>query len=283
MARPLRIEFPGAVYHVTTRGNAKQAIFLDNGDRRAFLKIMGRALTAYNGICHAYCLMGNHYHLLLETPEANLSQIMKQINGVYTQRFNHIHQRGGHLFQGRFKSIVVDRDAYLAELCRYIALNPVRGGLVNTPGDYGWSSYNATVGTTDPPDWLHVDWLLRQFAETRRQARDEFRRFVLAGISAEPPWRDLTHKSILGGKTFMAKILPHLRDKEALKEIPVVERLAHRPSLDDIFEAAGTDKNARNQAMTKAHFDYGYKQQEIARHLGLHYTTVSNILRKTLK
>lgn len=131
MARPLRLEFPGAIYHVTSRGNARNAIFLDDEDRVLFLACLGAVVTRFGWWCHAYCLMDNHYHLLIETPEGDLSRGMRQLNGVYTQRFNRRHGRAGHVFQGRFKAIVVDRDSYLLELCRYVVLNPIRAGMVS--------------------------------------------------------------------------------------------------------------------------------------------------------
>lgn len=130
MARPLRLEFPGAIYHVTARGNARNAIFLDDEDRALFLGGLGEVVTRFGWLCHAYCLMDNHYHLLIETPEGNLSLGMRQLNGIYTQRFNQRHGCVGHVFQGRFKAIVVDRDSYLLELCQYAVLNPIRAGMV---------------------------------------------------------------------------------------------------------------------------------------------------------
>ena len=128
MTRPLRLEFPGALYHVTARGNARQGIYLDDQDRHLFLSVLSEVVGRFAWICHAYCLMDNHYHLLIETPQANLSLGMRQLNGVYTQRLNRRHARAGHVFQGRFKAILVERDAYLLKLARYIVLNPLRAG-----------------------------------------------------------------------------------------------------------------------------------------------------------
>src|SRR5207247_381934 len=146
MARPLRLSYPGALYHVTARGNARQAIYTDDADRQMFLLVLEDVETRYHWLCHAYCLMDNHYHLLLETPQGNLSAGMRQVNGVYTQRFNRRHGRVGHIFQGRFKAILVERESYLLELCRYLVLNPVRAGIVRQPERYRWSSYRATAG-----------------------------------------------------------------------------------------------------------------------------------------
>jgi putative transposase len=136
VARPLRIEFPGALYHVTSRGNAREAIVRDDADRQMWLAVLGEVLSRGHWLCHAYCLMDNHYHLLVETPEADLSYGMRQLNGVYTQRFNRQHGRVGHVFQGRFKAILVERDSYLLELSRYIVLNPVRARMVTHPKRY---------------------------------------------------------------------------------------------------------------------------------------------------
>ena len=145
MARPLRIEYPGAVYHVTSRGNARESIFLEDTDRQIFLEVLEAVVGKYNWLCHAYCLMDNHYHILVETPDPNLSLGMRQLNGVYTQGFNRRHNRVGHVFQGRYKSILVEKNEHLLELCRYIVLNPVRAGLVSNPGKGDWSSYRSTA------------------------------------------------------------------------------------------------------------------------------------------
>jgi putative transposase len=141
MARPIRIEYPGAVYHVTARGNARMDIFVEDAARMGFLEILEDVIKRFNWLYHSYCLMGNHYHLLLETIDGNLSAGMRYINGVYTQYFNHRHDRVGHVFQGRFKAILVEKERYLLELCRYVVLNPVRAGMVKLPEEYGWSSY----------------------------------------------------------------------------------------------------------------------------------------------
>lgn len=136
MARPLRAEYPGAIYHITSRGNARQPIFEDDEDRKAFQVLLESLVSRYNWLCHAYCLMDNHYHLLVETPDGNLSEGMRQLNGIYTQSFNGRHGRVGHVFQGRFKAILVGRENYLLELCRYVVLNPIRAGIVRSPGRY---------------------------------------------------------------------------------------------------------------------------------------------------
>ena len=153
MSRPLRIQFPGALYHLTSRGNRQEDIYLGNFDRERFLVVLAEVCNRFNWGCHSYCLMSNHYHLLIETPEGNLSQGMRQLNGVYTQCFNRRHKRVGHVFQGRYKSILVQENSYLLELARYIVLNPVRANMVGCPSDWPWSSYRATAGLCrNPPD-----------------------------------------------------------------------------------------------------------------------------------
>lgn len=143
MARPLRIEYPGALYHLTSRGNARASIYADDRDRRRFLDVLGEVVESYRWCCHAYCLMPNHYHLVVDTPLANLSRGMRQLNGLYTQRYNRRHSRVGHVFQGRFKGILVERESHMLELARYVVLNPVRAGIVGAPEDYAWSSLRA--------------------------------------------------------------------------------------------------------------------------------------------
>ena len=148
MTRPLRIEYPNAVYHVTSRGNARNKIFLGDQDRENFLAVLDAVVKRYNWLCHAYCLMDNHYHLMIETPDANLSRGMRQLNGVYTQKYNWWHSKTGHIFQGRYKAILVEKENYLLELCRYVVLNPVRANMVDKPEEWKWSSYGATAGLT---------------------------------------------------------------------------------------------------------------------------------------
>jgi REP element-mobilizing transposase RayT len=159
MTRPLRIEFKGAVYHITSRGNARQAIFLDEKDFFVFLNLLCRVVKRYHFILHTYCLMNNHYHLLIETPYGNLSKGMRQLNGLYTQQFNQRHKRVGHLLQSRYQAILVDKDNYLLELYRYMVLNPVRAKIVKDPKDWRWSTYRSTTGHKGIP-CLTTDWIL---------------------------------------------------------------------------------------------------------------------------
>lgn len=279
MARPLRIEFPGAIYHVTSRGNALLAIYEDDQDRHSFLKALQEVIERYNWICHAYCLMDNHYHLLIETPEGNLSKGMRQLNGVYTQRFNRSHGRVGHVFQGRFKAILLDRESYLLELCRYVVLNPVRTGTLSFPEKYRWSSYRATAGLEKPPPFLTVDWVLSQFGRHRHQAERKYWEFVKAGMDQPSPWDKLQGQLILGSEDSLVKMKSLLGGKAALTEIPRAQRFALRPPLVMALPSGKLkDKEKRNKAVRDAHFRHGYSFIEIARHLGFHYTTISKIV-----
>lgn len=280
MSRPLRIEFPGAVYHITARGNARNDIFINDNDRQAFIATLGWVVERFGWICHAYCLMDNHFHLLIETPQANLSAGMRQLNGVYTQRFNHRHRRVGHLFQGRFKAILVEKDSYLLELCRYIVLNPVRAHRVSSVGQYLWSSYLATLGTAPVPAGLTIDWVLAQFAKTRSVARKHYAAFVAEGIDKASPWSALQGQTLLGSDAFIKQITPHLQEKASAHAVPKRQRLIHRPTLQQIFSAV-KNKADRNYAMMQAHVDHGYTQAEIATTLALHFSTVSRVIQAT--
>ena len=163
MARPLRICYPGAFYHVTSRGNEQKKVFKSRTDREKFLEYLDSASIRYGAVIHVYCLMDNHYHLFLETPSGNLPQIMRHINGAYTTYFNVKRERSGHLFQGRYKAILVDADEYAKELSRYIHLNPVRANIVKRPELYEWSSFQAYIGEKESPGWLNRDIILRLF------------------------------------------------------------------------------------------------------------------------
>ena len=280
MARQLRLEFPGAIYHVTSRGNAQNPIFLDEEDRALFLASLGEAVERFGWLCHAYCLMDNHYHLLIETPDGNLSLGMRQLNGVYTQRFNRRHGRVGHVFQGRFKAIVVERDSYLLELCRYVVLNPLRAGMVTQIEDHAWSSYPTTMGLTKYPSWLETDWLLSQFAKTRAVARRRYAAFMAEGQGLLSPWSAVKGQALLGSEAFVEKMRPLLECASDLKEIPRTQRLLHRPSLESLFtNTVQGDKALRNGAIRKAFLGYGYSMAGIARHVGVHYSTVSKVIK----
>jgi putative transposase len=280
MARPLRIEYPGALYHITSRGNGRQEIFKDDEDRETLLDILASTIKRYNWLCHAYCLMDTHYHLIVETPEANLSSGMRQLNGVYTQRYNRRHKVLGHLFQGRYKAILVEKENYLLELCRYVMLNPVRAEMVRRPEDWRWSSYAATAGMKKGLGYMKVNWILSQFGDENKEAEEQYKKFVMAGINGDSPWQDLEGQVLLGGEDFKNKLRGLLKEKGKIREIPKNQRYLGRPKLEEVFGVNNLDRKKRNEKMHTAHVKYGYKFKEIAEYLRIHYTTISKALKE---
>ena len=278
MARPLRLEFEGALYHLTSRGNARERIFLDNEDRVRFLGIFADVVERFGWICHAYCLMGNHYHLLVETPGVNLSRGMQLLNGVYTQWFNRRHRRAGHLFQGRFKAILVEKESHLLELARYVVLNPVRAKMVRSARDWPWTSYRATAGQAEVPEFLVVDWILLQFDPDRERAAHAYRRFVQQGRSASV-WEELQGGAFLGADGFLDHLRPLLKEKPLDPEYRKRERFAARPSLKELF-ADVSDKATRNERIHQAVRIHRYKLGEVADFVGLFYSTISTITKR---
>lgn len=280
MARPLRIEFPGALYHITSRGDRQEAIYEDDEDRRAYLEVLGDVVERFAWLCYAYCLMGNHYHLVIETLEGNLAKGMRHLNGVYTQLSNRRHGRVGHLFQGRYKAILIDKDAYWLEVSRYVVLNPVRAGMAKEPGGWPWSSYNATVGTKSPPSWLKVDVLLEQFGQKRSVARRRYKSFVDEGVGRESLWSELNRQIYLGDDRFVMRAQAKLDDGKALDvNIPRGQRRGPAPTLKAI---AARHKN-RNRAMVEAYETGEYSYQRIGKYFGVHFTTVGRIIRAERK
>ncbi|MBI5374640.1 MAG: transposase [Candidatus Schekmanbacteria bacterium] len=283
MARPLRIQYSGALYHVTTRGNDKNHIFIDEVDRQIFFSALSVAVKRYNWICHAYCLMDNHYHLLIETPDANLSRGMKHLNGVYTQAFNKLHNRVGHVFQGRYKAVLVDKETHFLAVARYIVLNPVRAGSVKYPGEWKWSSFNATAGYEVPASFLITSFILSHFGENIKTACDEYLEFVKAGLNVESIWGKLRGQILLGSDDFTEKFISQVKDHKAIAEIPGVQRYIGRPTLEKLFDRKTLrDRIERNRRIMEALDNYGYSQKEIADYLHMHYSTISRLINETI-
>ena len=274
MARPLRIEFDGALYHVTARGNARADIFLDNKDYRAFVKNLGRVCERFGWRVWAWCLMTNHYHLLVETLRPTLSKGMREINGVYTQGFNRRHGRVGHILQGRYKAVLVQKDTHLLELSRYVVLNPVRAGMTETAEDWPWSSYGAVMGKSPAPDWLAVADTLRLFHIQRGPARRAFARFVAEGLHADDPFDEMPRANFLGSESFVEAILDRFDRVSISTEIP--RKLRPAKSLQQIAREAAD----RDEAITNAYRTGAYTLTEIARHFGIHQSTASRIARR---
>jgi putative transposase len=276
MARARRIEYPGALHHVTAWGNARADIYLDERDRRDFLSLLGDVTRRFGWTCHAWCLMNDHYHLMIETADANLGRGMRQLNGVYTQRFNRAHGRVGHVFQGRYKAFLVERGPYWLELARHVVLNPVRAKLVTTAGDWSWSSYRSTVGlapaTQGVPDPVSPVWVLRQLAGEDRLARAAYRRFVDEGKERPvDPLREIRAGGILGGEDFLDELNRRFGDEADTR----LGRGRSRPSI-----AAICDRERDQGAwMTLAHDRHGYTLAEIGATVHLHYSSVSKIIK----
>jgi len=275
MARPPRLEFSGALYHITSRGDRQEAIYEDDADRKAYLAVLERVCKTHNWVCHAYCLMSNHYHLLIETPDANLSKGMRQLNGIYTQTFNRAHERAGHLFQGRYKAILVEKDNYLLELSRYIVLNPVRAGMVRSVKNWAWSSYRATVGQVRKPDYLEVEWILSGLAKRKSLAIERYKQYVSEGKGQPSPWSLLRNQVYLGGDQFVEKMQSLMDGNKELSEVPMSQRRA-MPKALSYYERMGPD---RNSAISRAYQSGAYTLKEIGDHFGLHYSTVSGIIK----
>ena len=275
MARPLRLEFAGALYHVTARGDGREDIYRADGDRRLFLDVLAEVWERCNWTVHAYCLMTNHYHLLVETPGANLAKGMRQLNGVYTQRFNRTYERVGHVFQGRYKAILVQKETYLLELARYVVLNPVRARMVRRAGDWPWSSYRAMVGEAAAPEWLQTRGILAAFGETEAEAVAHYVRFVAEGKGQPAPWERLQHQVFLGSDAFveaMRRKVPAGRD---LREVPQAKV---RPPAKPLAEYARKHPQ-RDHAIIAAYASGGYTMQDVGDYFGLHYSRVSKIVR----
>jgi REP element-mobilizing transposase RayT len=279
MARPLRIEFPGALYHVTSRGDNKCTIFSSNKDREKFLSIYSEICTRLQWVTYAWCLMGNHFHLVVETPEPNLSEGMQVLNGTYTQYVNRVHSRTGHLFQGRFHSILVDRNTYLLEVIRYVLLNPVRAGLATSPQDWPWSSFRATVGLEDSPDWLGRAFALDAVAQcsgTLEQKQAFFAAYVESGIQdSRSPMENLKQQIYLGDDLFVTQAQEKILSDTSLSGIV---REQKRPPLEFLEDFDRTYPD-RKEAMARAYLSGQFNQTEISRFFGVHPSSVCKAVR----
>lgn len=277
VARPLRIEYPGAFYHVTARGNEKKDIFKSRKDREKFLAYLESATQRYGAVIHAYCLMSNHYHLLLETPHGNLSQIMKHINSSYTTYYNVKRKRAGHLLQGRYKAILIEADEYLCELSRYMHLNPLRAGMVEKPEDYPWMSYRCYTEHAAAPAWLTTGFILGHFSTQEAAARKKYRHFVHDLIKQEysSPLQGTVASTILGSAEFVSEIQEqHLSDSKRDRDLPALRELTGRPSLSEIVQTVRNAFPEDDRLATKAgiflcHRYSGRKLKDIGELFGL--------------
>lgn len=289
MGRPLRIEYPGAYYHVTTRGNARKDVFKSQRDRERFLSYFESAVNRYGAIIHAYCLMGNHYHLLIETPCGNLSQIMQHINGAYTNYYNTKRKRSGHLFQGRYKAILIEADEYATELSRYIHLNPVRAGIVKTPEGYAWSSYRDYIGEGKALEWLKTAFVLGYFGKKTSEAEREYRKFVedLQGKEYESPLNAAVAATMLGCVEFVQEITEkHIDGKQADRDLPALRTLSKRPTMDSIIQGVQGIEPARlaeKMGIYLCHKYSGAKLKEIGERFGIGQSAVTQVSRRFVR
>ena len=284
MSRPLRIEFPGATYHVTSRGDRREAIYRDDADRHSQLQVIAQAMDRFDAQVLAYCLMGNHFHLVLHTRAGNLSRLMRHVNGVYTQRFNHRHGVVGHLFQGRFKAILVDRDAYLLALSRYVERNPVAAGMVDAAAAWPWSSHRAHAGLQPSPDWLDTDGLHGHLlgkpavsAADRRRASRLYQALVAqAEVGDSTFWqRALRGQMFLGDQAFAQRMQAQVgADRHVSVEIPKVQRQVQRTWSQCLAACAGV----RNQALAMGYRESGLTMTALALHAGLSVSHVSRVI-----
>ena len=276
MVRPLRLEYAGAIYHVTSRGDRREPICENNDDRKSWLETLASVCERFNWRVHAYCLMDNHYHLVVETIDGNLSKGMRQLNGVYTQHYNRSHNRAGHVFQGRYKAVHVDKEAYLLELSRYVVLNPVRAGMVDQVADWAWSSYLGMIGRHPCPEWFETDWLLSHFGQQRRRATRRYIDYVRAGIGLPSIWENLQKQIFLGGENFINQHLSVIDEKASLEDIPVQQKTALAKPIG-FYQERYPDNN---RAIKQAFLSGGHTLKEIGDHFGKHYSTISRIVNK---
>jgi putative transposase len=282
MARPLRIEFPEALYHVTARGAEKKSIFEEKDDKLTLLKRVTAVNERYGFIFYAYCIMDNHYHLLLETPLGNLSRGMQNLNSTYAQWYNKRHDRCGPLFQGRFSSYLIEKDNYLLAAARYIVLNPVKAGITGNAMSYAWSSFHYMMGKRGCPKFLDVSTILEYFSQNPTTAHRLFRSYVGQGLEEDEP--DYLEKGpVRGSAPFMDTVEEKVAasGKASKKEISRKERFFNRPALSSLFSEPGDRhlKEIRNIKIGAAFLQYGYSQKEIGDFLGLDNSTICHIVR----
>mgnify|MGYP002279392610 CR=1 FL=1 len=276
MSRPLRIEFSGAFYHVTSRGDRREDIYLTEGNRKDFLNVLEHVHERFNWFVHAYCLMDNHYHIVLETADENLSKGMRQLNGVYTQYYNRKHDRVGHVFQGRFKGILVERDEYLLELARYVVLNPLRAKMIKNIKDWKWSSYKAMISKVVTPPWLETDWILGQFSRQRKRAIEKYINFVREGVGLPSIWQNLQNQIFLATEEYINKQQKQINKKATLNEVPRLQKRKVPKSLK-YYDHQFKD---RKKAIVSAYLSGAYTLKAIGEYFGKHYSTISRIVKE---
>lgn len=296
MARPLRLEHENAIWHLTARGNEQRDIFRDDVDRERFLVMLGEAVIRFGWRLMAWVLMSNHYHLVVQTPQPNLSRGMHWLNGRYAQWFNRRHDRHGHLFQGRFHGVLVEKENYLLTVARYVVLNPVRAKMVETAADWRWSSYRQTAGFEMPAPWLAAEDLLESFGGANQHGCDEYVQFVAGGDQQPSPWNDLVGQIYLGSADWIKQIgdriasaprsAEHSRQqlrpgRPAMIDIVAVVAETVHSTVDQLLSPARGASTAKSVAAFIAFEDGLYRQSDIGAALGIRgRSTVSSAVRR---
>ncbi len=293
MSRQLRIEYPGAFYHITSRGNEKQPVFRTDDDRYYFFKCLRDAYDKFGSVIHVYCLMDNHYHLLIETPMGNLSAVMHLVNTTYTVYFNKTHERVGHLFQGRFKSILVQAESYAHELGPYIHLNPVRAELVDYPEQWPWSNYRAYLGDGDRETWTSTSLVLSTFAADPAEARRRYVEYVMRLAAARPrnPLDAATASGILGDPEFVERIRQKClseKPEEKERDLPQLRRLRPKPQIKEVLEFVSMSLGPKNRLSRNAsifiiHKNTDYRLREIGEFFKLSPSAITDACRQFRK
>ena len=282
MARPLRIEYPGAYYHVMNRGQSRRNIFIEDKGRQSFLDLLGDIARLWKVKIYAYCLMDNHYHLLLSTPAGGLSRSMRHLDGIYTQKFNRVHHRDGPLFRGRYKAILIDAEEYFLSVVRYIHQNPLSAGVVSDIDQYRWSSHWGYLSKKQCPDWLDtrsgLSWIggLKEYQGFMHEEIEE---------EIEEFYRGPYQKPVLGSKEFIGRVKERLGAKARVEEGKPESRRLFSPGLDDIVQATareygkgveelkrrkrGEENEARMVAIYLGRHLGGHKHEEIGQAVGL--------------
>lgn len=295
MGRPIRVEYSAALYHITSRGNERKKIFLKDADRIKFLKILEDYHDRYEILIHCYILMDNHYHLILETPRGNLLKVMHGINSSYTGYFNRKYGRSGHLFQGRYKGILVEKDSYLLSLSRYVHLNSVRAGLVERPEAYRWSSYCGYIGREKESAWMEYGWVLSQFGTEKKRSQGRYQGYTEEALKVkeDPPLKNLYGQVVLGGEEFIGKIKGMLKGRRLPQEIVERKRFVESPSPmevvgvvsevfrvnpEEILDRRKSRHRARKVAIYFCQRYTGLSNEAIGKLFGgIHYSAVSKV------
>lgn len=273
MARALRVVFPGAVYLVMSRGEHGRPIYEDERDRDNFLEIVAEVVEHFNWRCYAYCLMPRFYQLEIQTPDANLSAGMRNLNGMYTQAWNRRHGRGGRLFQGRYRSLVIDPESYLLQVARQIVLNPVQEGLAKAPDDWPRSSYRATAGEERVPPWLDVNGLLRHFESDLRDAQAGYKRFVSSDANGEGLFSNVRQQLYLGNDEFVRRVQAVIE----MTDEPGTTSIDKLPAtnLDEIVRFS----HGRNRAIVEAYKTGGYSYADLGKYFRMHPSSIGRVIR----